>query len=78
VALATWPEADASLLIEDTVTLVVQVNGKRRSEVRVARDADEATVRAAVRADETTRRSLAGKEPRKWVVVPGRLVNVVV
>jgi leucyl-tRNA synthetase len=78
VALATWPEADASLLIEDTVTLVVQVNGRRRSEVRVARDADEATVRAAVLADETTQRSLAGKEPRKWVVVPGRLVNVVV
>jgi leucyl-tRNA synthetase len=78
VALAAWPEADASLLVEDTVTLVVQVNGKRRSEVRVARDADEATVRAAVLADEASVRSLAGKEPRKWVIVPGRLVNVVV
>jgi leucyl-tRNA synthetase len=78
VALAAWPEADAALLVEDTVSLVVQVNGKRRSAVRVARDADEATVRAAVLADEATQRSLAGKQPRKWIVVPGRLVNVVI
>jgi leucyl-tRNA synthetase len=77
VALAAWPEADTALLVEDTVSLVVQVNGKRRSEVRVPRDADEASVRAAVLADEATQRSLAGKQPRKWIVVPGRLVNVV-
>ncbi|MEN8158660.1 MAG: leucine--tRNA ligase [Myxococcota bacterium] len=78
VALAAWPEADASLLVEDTVALVVQVNGKRRSEVRVARDADEDAIRATVLADEAVQRSLAGKEPRRLIVVPGRLVNVVV
>jgi leucyl-tRNA synthetase len=77
VSLAPWPEADASLLVEDTIALVVQVNGKRRSEIRVARDADEETVRAAVLADEAVQRSLGGKEPRRLIVVPGRLVNVV-
>jgi leucyl-tRNA synthetase len=78
VALVPWPEADPALLVEDTVALVVQVNGKRRSEVRVPKGADEAAVRAAVLADETVQRHLAGKEPRKVIVVPGRLVNVVV
>jgi leucyl-tRNA synthetase len=78
VALAPWPEADPALLVDETVTLVVQVNGKRRSEVRVPKDADEASVRAAVLADEAVQRHLAGKEPRKVIVVPGRLVNLVV
>jgi leucyl-tRNA synthetase len=78
VALAPWPEADPALLVDETVLLVVQVNGKRRGEVRVPKDADEAAVREAVLADETVQRHLAGKAPRKWIVVPGRLVNVVV
>jgi leucyl-tRNA synthetase len=78
VALAPWPEADPALLVDETIALVVQVNGKRRSEVRVPKDADEAAVRAAVLGDETVQRHLAGKEPRKVIVVPGRLVNVVV
>jgi leucyl-tRNA synthetase len=78
VALAPWPEADPALLVEETVLLVVQVNGKRRGEVRVPRDADEAALREAVLADETVQRHLAGKAPRKWIVVPGRLVNLVV
>jgi len=78
IAFATWPEADAALLVEETIALVVQVNGKRRSEVRVARDADEETVRAAALADEAVQRSIAGKTPRRVIVVPGRLVNVVV
>jgi len=78
VALARWPEADPALLVDETVTLVVQVNGKRRGEVRVPKDADEASVRAAVLGDETVQRHLAGKAPRKVIVVPGRLVNVVV
>jgi leucyl-tRNA synthetase len=78
VALARWPEADPALLVDETLALVVQVNGKRRGEVRVPKDADEAAVRAAVLADETVRRHLQGKEPRRVIVVPGRLVNVVV
>jgi leucyl-tRNA synthetase len=78
VALAPWPEADPALLIDETVLLVVQVNGKRRGEVRVRKDADEAAVREAVLADEAVQRHLAGQTPRKWIVVPGRLVNLVV
>jgi leucyl-tRNA synthetase len=78
VALSAWPEADPAMLVDETVALVVQVNGKRRGEVTVPKDADEASVRAAVLADETVRRHLAGKEPRNVIVVPGRLVNVVV
>ena len=68
----------AALLVDETTLLVVQVNGKRRSEVRVPKDADEAAVRAAVLADETVQRHLAGRAPRKWILVPGRLVNLVV
>jgi leucyl-tRNA synthetase len=77
VALAPWPEADAAHLVRQTLTLVVQVNGKRRDEVEVPADADEAAVRAAALGCENVRRHLAGREPRKVIVVPGRLVNVV-
>jgi leucyl-tRNA synthetase len=78
VALEGWPVAEPRWLVDETLTLVVQVNGKRRSEISVAKDADEASVRAIALADENVRRHLAGKEPRKVIVVPGRLVNVVV
>ena len=77
LARAPWPEADASLLTDDTVKLAVQVNGKRRDEIEVAADADEATVREAALASENVQRHLDGREPRKVIVVPGRLVNVV-
>jgi leucyl-tRNA synthetase len=78
VALSAWPEAEARWLVDDTIALVVQVNGKRRAEIRVPKDADEASVRAAALADENVLRHLEGKPPRKVIVVPGRLVNLVV
>jgi len=78
VALTDWPVAEPRWLIDETLTLVVQVNGKRRAEISVAKDADEATVRAIALADENVRRHLEGKKPRKVILVPGRLVNVVV
>jgi len=74
---AAWPEADAALLVEDTLTLPVQVNGKRRAEIVVARDADRATVEAAAMADPNVARALDGAAPKKVIVVPGRIVNVV-
>jgi leucyl-tRNA synthetase len=77
VAEAAWPAADEGLLREDVVTLPVQVNGKKRAEIEVAADADAATVEAAALADEGVARALAGKAPRKVIVVPGRIVNVV-
>ncbi len=75
-ALAHWPETDPALLVQDTVRLVVQVNGKRRDEISVPADADEAAIRAAALASEKVRQHLPG-EPRKVIVVPGRLVNLV-
>jgi leucyl-tRNA synthetase len=75
---ARWPAFDPALVVESTVEIVVQVNGKTRSKVTVARDADEATVLAAALADEGTVKFMDGKAPRKKIYVPGRLVNIVV
>jgi leucyl-tRNA synthetase len=77
LAHAPWPQPDAGFLHDERVTLVLQVNGKRRAEIEVAADADEATVRQAALACEPVQRHLDGREPRKVIVVPGRLVNVV-
>ncbi|MEM6438262.1 MAG: leucine--tRNA ligase [Pseudomonadota bacterium] len=75
---APWPQADATLLQEATIVLPVQVNGKRRAEIKVAADADAASVEAAALADEGVRKHLGEAGPRKVIVVPGRIVNVVV
>ena len=75
---APWPKADPALLIEDTVTLPIQVNGKRRGEITVPRDMPADQVEALVLADEGVQRALDGAAPKRLVVVPGRIVNVVV
>jgi leucyl-tRNA synthetase len=77
VAEAPWPALDETLLVEDTVTLPVQVNGKKRADVTVARDAGATDIEAAVLKLEAVRRALAGKAPKKVIVVPQRIVNVV-
>jgi leucyl-tRNA synthetase len=74
---ADWPEWDAALTVEDEVEIVVQVNGRTRSKVVVARMAEESAVLAAAEADETARRYVDGKEISKRIYVPGRLVNLV-
>ncbi|GAA0803546.1 leucine--tRNA ligase [Spirilliplanes yamanashiensis] len=76
LAYADWPVADPALLVADTVTYPVQVNGKVRGRVEVAADAGEDDVRAAALA--AVAESLAGRDPRKVIVVQGRLVSVVV
>ena len=78
VAEARWPVADPALLVSETVTLPIQINGKRRSEVTVPADADSSVVEEVVLADEAVVRALAGAAPKKLIVVPGRIVNVVV
>ncbi len=78
VAAAPWPKADPALLVDDTVTLPIQVNGKRRSEITVPKDMPKEEVEKLVLADDAVIRFLGGKEPRKLIVVPGRIVNVVV
>ncbi|PTM40438.1 leucine--tRNA ligase [Bosea sp. 124] len=75
---AAWPDADAALLKDDSIVLPVQVNGKKRAEVTVPADADTMAVEALVRASEIVTRALDGREIRKIIVVPGRIVNVVV
>ena len=77
VAEAAWPEVDRALLVEDAITLPVQVNGKKRADVTVARDADQAAIEAAVLSLEAVQRAMEGKAPRKIIVVPQRIVNVV-
>jgi leucyl-tRNA synthetase len=78
IAHATWPAHDAALSIEDTIELALQVNGKRRDAIRVPRDADAAAIERLALASEGVMRTLGGRSPRKVIVVPGRLVNVVV
>jgi leucyl-tRNA synthetase len=73
-----WPTVDRSLLVENTVTLPVQVNGKKRADVTVPRDADQAAVEAAVLSLDGVQKAMEGKPVRKIIVVPQRIVNVVV
>jgi leucyl-tRNA synthetase len=78
LAYEPFPEPDPGFLVEDTVEVPVQVNGKVRGRIVVPAGADEATLEAAARADERVAVHLAGKTVRKAVVVPGRMVNFVV
>jgi leucyl-tRNA synthetase len=72
-----WPVVERELLLESTITLPVQVNGKKRADVTVARDAGNVDIEAAVLALDAVRRALDGKTPKKVIVVPQRIVNVV-
>jgi leucyl-tRNA synthetase len=73
-----WPQVDAKALVQDEIELVLQINGKLRGSIVVAADADKATVEAAALASPVFISHAAGAKPKKVVVVPGRLVNVVV
>jgi leucyl-tRNA synthetase len=73
-----WPAADSELLTSDTVTLVVQVNGKLRDRIEAAAEAPESELLDLARESEKVRRHLDGKEVVKEIVIPGKLVNLVV
>ncbi|WP_313348521.1 leucine--tRNA ligase [Paracoccus sp. (in: a-proteobacteria)] len=75
---AAWPKADPAMLVSDSVVLPIQINGKRRAEIEVPKDMPKEEIEAMVLADETVQRFMAGAAPRKLIVVPGRIVNVVV
>ena len=79
---APWPKADEALLVSETVTLPIQVNGKRRGELAVpadaAKDALEAMTREFILSDEGVKRHIDGKEIARLIVVPGRIINIVV
>jgi leucyl-tRNA synthetase len=74
---AAWPAADRELLVEETIALPVQVNGRKRGDVVVARDAGRAAIEEAALALEPVRRALGGKPVKKIIIVPHRIVNVV-
>jgi len=73
-----WPKAEAALLIDDLVTVAVQVNGKLRATIELPRDADRDTASQAALAADGAVRAMAGKPARKIIVVPNRIVNLVV
>jgi leucyl-tRNA synthetase len=75
---APWPEVDAAALVRDEIELVLQVNGKLRGAIRVPASADKAQIEAAALASAEFERYAEGRAPKKVIVVPGRLVNVVV
>ncbi|HRD46313.1 MAG TPA: leucine--tRNA ligase [Caulobacter sp.] len=74
---APWPKADPALVIDAELVLPVQINGKRRAEIRVPADADETAVREKALADPAVSVHLEGQVVRKVIVVPGRIVNIV-
>ncbi len=78
VAQAAWPQADPAMLVQDTVTLPIQINGKRRGEISVPADMPASEVEKIVLADDAVVKFLAGQPVKKLIVVPGRIVNVVI
>jgi len=78
VASELWPQVEPDLQVEDTIILPVQINGRKRADVAVARDAQNSDIEAAVLALDAVKKALDGKSPKKVIVVPQRIVNVVV
>ncbi|OYX74602.1 MAG: leucine--tRNA ligase [Rhizobiales bacterium 32-66-11] len=77
VAEAAWPKVDPALLVQNTITLPIQINGRKRDDIIVPREATSAEIEAAVLALETVQRALDGRPPKRIIVVPQRIVNVV-
>jgi leucyl-tRNA synthetase len=77
VASEAWPRLEPDLLVENMITLPVQINGKKRGDVTVARNAANTEIESAVLALDAVKRALNGKPPKKVIVVPQRIVNVV-
>ncbi|MHB1085122.1 MAG: leucine--tRNA ligase [Thiobacillus sp.] len=77
-ATMTWPVVDDAALVQDTIELMLQVNGKLRGQICVAATASREVIEAAALASEAVQKYLEGKPPKKVVVVPGRLVNIVI
>ncbi|MEJ6783663.1 leucine--tRNA ligase [Aminobacter sp. Piv2-1] len=77
VADRQWPAFDPALVVDNEITYPVQINGKKRADLTIARDADQVAVEKAALALEAVQKALDGKAPRKVIVVPQRIVNVV-
>ena len=77
LAAEPWPKLEPELLVESTITLPVQINGKKKADITVSRDANNSEIEAAVLALDAVQKALDGKSPKKVIVVPQRIVNVV-
>ncbi|KQI70192.1 leucyl-tRNA synthetase [Loktanella sp. 3ANDIMAR09] len=75
---APWPQVDEAMLVDATVTLPIQVNGKRKAEIVVAADASKDEIEALALSQDAVQRMLDGGAPKKIIVVPGRIVNIVI
>ncbi|SFO07668.1 leucyl-tRNA synthetase [Roseovarius lutimaris] len=78
VATAPWPLADPAMLVDENITLPIQINGKRRAEISVPHDMPKSEVEKVALAHDAVIKALDGAQPRKIIVVPGRIVNVVI
>jgi leucyl-tRNA synthetase len=78
VAEQSWPVFDPALTVDNEIIYPIQINGKKRGDLTIARDADQGTVEKAALALDVVQKALDGKTPRKVIVVPQRIVNVVV
>ena len=78
IANAVWPVADEAMLVEDSVTMPIQINGKRRAEIQVRSDASKDAIEAMVMDVEAVQKALDGNAPKKLIIVPGRIVNLVI
>jgi leucyl-tRNA synthetase len=78
IADAAWPSYEPELTVDELVPIVIQVNGKKRDELQVPKDTDEAALKDLALASENARRFIGDMEPKRIIVVPGRLVNIVV
>ncbi|MBH9981297.1 leucine--tRNA ligase [Bartonella sp. B10834G6] len=77
VAQMPWPHYDPALIVDNEITIPIQINGKKRGDLTIARNADQSTIEKAVLALDFVQSNLAGKKPKKIIVVPQRIVNVV-
>jgi leucyl-tRNA synthetase len=75
---AAWPQVDPAALEQSEIELMIQVNGKLRGSVKVPKDADKAAIEAAALASEAAQKFMEGAAPKKVIVVPGKLINIVV
>jgi leucyl-tRNA synthetase len=78
IAEAAWPTVDRALIVRSLVTMAVQVNGRKRAELTIDRETDDKTVEAAALSLDAVRRALDNRVPKKVIIVPQRIVNVVV
>ena len=78
VTTTRWPEVDPAMLVDDTIVMPIQINGKRRSEISVPKDLSKSEVEKLALADKSVIKALDGNAPKKLIVVPGRIINVVI